>query len=377
MAGRRGRGVRGLGPVVALVALATLSGCQPEPPFFPEVRTAGYQASAGWIPVAGDFDANGRDDILWYDGDRHEQLWLGHGDAAFRKVPAPGDLGPGYRPVVGDFGGDRADDVLWYAGGGAPSPVWIMAAGGTLAQVFEVDLVAADDVDLVRDTASRDGLALSTRDGAVWLWDADAPGEVTAVVPARGAPVAVAAGDFDGDGSGDLFLLHRPQARVAWGDGRGGVTVAATRGVTGPYGPVALHLDHDSRADLVFTSDSVGKPLPTPVWFGSPDRTFRLTTQAPIPDRGVDEVHHDSTFAGADTLVRYGNHGVSIWHMDRSGTIRTPPAGLSTSIGPAHVHTRVIGEFNGGGAEDVLIYDAVDDQVQDPEHLLLTHDGQD
>lgn len=382
----RGRIGRRASALAAVGGLLALSACRPEAPFFPEVRRIGYQVSGGWSPVVGDFDHNGTDDVLWYDGDRREQLWLGHGDAAFTKVAAPADLGPGHRPVVGDFGGDHASDVVWYAGGGAPSPVWIMQQGGGIAETLSVTLPEADTVELVRDSASRDGLVLWNRfadgpspQGTTTAWDADTWDATTPVLAGTGEPTWVTVGDLDGDGDGDLFVLDHPRARVARGDGAGGYQVVRTRDVNGPYTPVAMHLDHDPRADVVFTSYSVGRQLPTPVWFGRTDGTFRRESLPANKSRGVPQVHGDTSFARADTLVTYGNHGLWAWWMDAEGTVHQQPGQPDgTSVGAAHVFVPLIGEFNGGGAEDVLLYDDYDDDpYPDPEWLLLTHPYQD
>lgn len=376
----RGRARRpfALGVVVSLVAL---SGCQAEPPFFESVRYSGVQVSAGWTPVVGDFDGDWRDDIFWYDGERAEQLWTSRDTlegAEFDKAQAPGQLGPGYLPIAGDFGGDRADDILWTTPSlEQPLRLWIMAAGGTIAEERELDLPRERTTQVIVDHTSRDGVAFVADDGSTWVWGPDDGDGLETYIggPGRRYGGVVVPGDFDGDGNGDVFLPGRPTSSIAWGDGAEGFTFTTTRGIGGSYQIVAMHLDHDAPEDLVFAADSIGHPPPTPVWFGRGDRTFGLTTQAPIPLRGPVEVHGDHTFVKADTLVRYGTGaGLSVWSMDRDRVIHTPPAGARLT-GPGQVLTRLVGNFRSGGADDVLVYDQSGDGYG--EALIMTHDGQD
>jgi hypothetical protein len=76
----------------------------------------------GYQPAFGDFDGDGFPDILWVQTDTNglatgaRVVWLGKGDGAFTVITNfAGQDGTlvGYVPVVGDFNGDGKADILW------------------------------------------------------------------------------------------------------------------------------------------------------------------------------------------------------------------------------------------------------------------------
>lgn len=197
---------------------------------------AGIFASS-WAPRAlhrlvGDFDGDGRDDILLAGG----STW-GSVPVAFSRISAPlitnypnADFASwsrraGAQAVVGDFDGDGRDDVaLTGPSTWGTVPVFFSNGNGTFrrtnyrsrsfagwAAQSGVKAVAGDfdgdgaaDIALVgRDAWSTIPIAYSLRNGQFWVqvrgdskfpgWSAEAP--------------EVVAGDFDGDGTEDLAAL--------------------------------------------------------------------------------------------------------------------------------------------------------------------------
>lgn len=82
------------------------------------------------IPAVGDFDGDGRADIMWQGvsnlpagfQDIEDVLWLSRStptELAFALVPKA--VGWSYRPFVGDFDGDGIDDIFWQRGWGLTS----------------------------------------------------------------------------------------------------------------------------------------------------------------------------------------------------------------------------------------------------------------
>ena len=82
----------------------------------------------------GDFNKDGRDDILWRDGAGTLSQWLGQSNGSFAwnpnatySVPASWTLAG-----TGDFNNDGRDDILWRDGAGTLSE-WLGQADGSFA----------------------------------------------------------------------------------------------------------------------------------------------------------------------------------------------------------------------------------------------------
>jgi hypothetical protein len=92
-----------------------------------------YQLSTSWsVAGTGDFNGDGRDDILW----RHESgviaNWLGQANGGFASnITAPAPSGWSVANI-GDFNGDGRDDILWRNANGDFTN-WLGQADGSFA----------------------------------------------------------------------------------------------------------------------------------------------------------------------------------------------------------------------------------------------------
>ena len=103
--------------VAGLLLIAGVGVVAPEAPAATDVQMArAASVPAETVPVLGDFDGDGRRDVLWYGpGAAADRLW--YGGAGGRFTTAPAAVHGSYRPLVADFGGDGPDDVLWWRPG--------------------------------------------------------------------------------------------------------------------------------------------------------------------------------------------------------------------------------------------------------------------
>ena len=98
----------------------------PVPPRFTPLPVG---AQGPGMPVAGDFDGDGDDD-LYFAAPDGGQLWTSNGSGngfARQALPSVGT----HRVAAGDFNGDGIDDLFFYGWGTRPDRIWEFAADGS------------------------------------------------------------------------------------------------------------------------------------------------------------------------------------------------------------------------------------------------------
>jgi hypothetical protein len=173
---------------------------------------------AGYIPYFGDFNGDGKTDILWdlpdaygrSNGQRY--LWLSRGDGTFLVYTNPGNLNGsvvGYTATVADFNGDGLSDILWvqsdiYGRSSGAQVLWTSNGNGNFSEVSNVggqdgtligyvpyvgDFNGDGKADVLWDSRSP-GDSRSTGTRVIWLSDGVAPDLMTGVTNGLGATVA-------------------------------------------------------------------------------------------------------------------------------------------------------------------------------------------
>jgi hypothetical protein len=91
---------------------------------------------ADWsIAGVGDFDRDGKPDILWRNVNGSVGLWLMNGAAVKQVVNVPG-VTPDWRIVgVGDYNGDGYADILWEQTATGTRVIWFLQSGVYQSQV--------------------------------------------------------------------------------------------------------------------------------------------------------------------------------------------------------------------------------------------------
>jgi hypothetical protein len=259
--------------------------CDPSPPagFALSARTV----SGSYDPVVGDFDGDGRDDVLWYGaGANPDALWYGTSGGSF--TPASTSVGGTYTPIPGDFDGDGRGDILWYGPGANPDSLWYGRSGGgfTPAKVSvrgtytpipgDFDGDGRDDVFWYGPGANPDS-----------LWFGRTTGWKSASVKVSGHYAAFS-GNFDGLRGDDVFWYAPGSDKDSlWkSDGDGTFTPGNTN-VNGDYLPVPGDFSDDGRTDVLWYGEGGDSDS---LWYASGGGAFTSASA------DIDEVYQP--FAG-------------------------------------------------------------------------------
>jgi hypothetical protein len=312
-----------------------------------------------------DFNGDGRDDLAVADFiNGTVSVLFGNGDGTFQ-VPQVYQVGQGPDALVtGDFDRDGTPDLAVANYSSGTVTILLARRGGTFRAPITVRVGAGPDALAVADLDGDGNPDLvvgdyRSRDVTVLLGDGQGNFHAQAPVSLPAGPAAVVTGDFNGDGvldvaaacpaDGGIFLLQGQQPPVA---GPGGFVLQAPALVATEAAPVALvagEFDGDGHLDLVVansgSSDVIGLE-------GQGDGTFVAR-----PPFGVG--------TGPLALIAddFNNDGrLDIVTVNAAG----PPLTVGLGVGDAtfaNVHdgahpihsTPLLGDLNGDGVVDVAV----------------------
>jgi len=189
------------------------------------------------VASTGDFNGDGRDDILWRSDGGGLSDWLGklnggftdNGSASFTTVSTDWHVAG-----TGDFNGDGRDDILWRSDGGALSD-WLGTANGGFTDNGAASFTTVSNDWHVAGTGDfngdgRDDILWRSDSGALSNWLGTANGGFTDNGAASFAAVSndwhiAGTGDFNGDGRDDILWRSDSGALSNWlGTANGGFT---------------------------------------------------------------------------------------------------------------------------------------------------------
>lgn len=182
------------------------------------------------IAAVGDFDGDGKSDLIW----RDEQIWfnpagsrLPTGDTilwfmdgtTLRSSHFLITIAPTWRIAgTGDFDGDGKSDVIWRDSATGDTVMWLMDGATyksshymiTIPGSWAIAVTGDFDGDGKSDLVWRDNV---TGDTVMWLMDGAAykSSHYLITIPSQWV---LAAGDFDGDGKSDLIWNDNSQGSV-------------------------------------------------------------------------------------------------------------------------------------------------------------------
>ncbi len=252
---------------------------------------ATYNLSLAWTVVGtGDFNGDGRDDVLLRNANGLVNDWLGQANGGFVSNHAVANYALGTNWTLagtGDFNGDGRDDVLWRNEVGAMSQ-WLGQANGSFAwnpnaaYQLPTNWQAAATGDFNGD--GRDDILWRNEVGAMAEWLGQANGgfaynpNAAYQLPTNWS--LTTSGDFNGDGRDDILWRNEVGAMAQWlanGDGTFAYNAnAAYQLPTNWQLATSGDFNGDGRDDILWRND-VGAMAQ---WLANPDGTFAYNPNA-------------------------------------------------------------------------------------------------
>lgn len=371
--------------------------------------TAGAAPLASRVVQTGDFNGDGRTDLIFCSADATYlrctgavTVWLSNGDGTFTSVNG-GYLPTASRVYPGDFNGDGKTDLFICAWDGSkrclstsPSYLWQSNGNGTFTFNTLPNPPIASSVPIVGDF-NGNGLSdiyFCTADGyqrcsgSPRLWLSTGSGSFNSFTPANlpFGNATITPGDYDGDGKVDLFFCSSDTYRrcgasashVQFSNGDGTFSQVASGNVP-VAGSLASALDTngDGKTDIFFCNiDTAGRCLGSPrLSISKGDGTFVPMGFPLFYDKGVygpvgagDFVGKNNTelfFCDLDayrrckgnSVVKYSTRNLLYYPEPVFGLWLFDPLDLwSSSTLPAGAnYLAVSGDFIGNGQTDVWL----------------------
>ncbi len=291
----------------------------------------GPLASTGEDYLAtGDFNDDGRSDLVLVSAYGNVTVLLGNGDGEFQ---SPGLAAIGVAPIAmatGDFNGDGHTDLVVVDEQTNTISILLGNGDGSFQNPVNYAVGSGPDAIAVGDFNGDGRLDLAVANSgdstvSILLGNGDGTFQDQVAYAVGTHPVAIATGDFNEDGHLDLAVVGNPgtdqlgSVSILLGRGDGGFDPAATYDAgLEPNAIVACELTHDGYTDLAITNAI---------------RSYYYTV--------VDGIPHRHTSSG----------GVSIFLGMGNGTFQ--PAAVYPVDGEANA--LAAGDFNGDGLTDLAV----------------------
>ena len=208
-------------------------------------RAAGGGVQLTIADVRNDFNGDGRSDILWRNVDGQLSNWLGQANGGFtpNNANAAAVVPIDWQIVsTGDFNGDGRDDILWRNTDGTLSNWLGTVAGGYTPNDANAAVVVPTDWNVVGtgdfNGDGRDDILWRNNDGTLSNWLGTASGGFTPndANAARFVPTdwqVAGTGDFNGDGRDDILWRNDNGQLSNWlGQDNGGFILNDARALT-------------------------------------------------------------------------------------------------------------------------------------------------
>jgi hypothetical protein len=294
-------------------------------------------ANTGWtVRQRSDFNGDGKTDILWANIDGSSAVWLMDGQ---NMIAGALLIGPGTgwtASNIGDFDGDGKSDIVWEHTDGS-SALWLMdgvnlkagagllgpGTGWSVKQIGDFDGDGKSDIVWQHTNGSV----------SVWLMNGMSPSSGGGWLGAGTGWTPILIGDFDGDGKSDILWQHPDGSVAMWlVDGLGLKAAAIVLGPETGWSPKDVgDFNGDGKSDIVWQHSDGSAAM----WLVDGLGIFAGTIIRP-PNTGY-SVAGIGDFDGdgkSDIIWQHTDGSIDIWLMDgltraSSGILLGPATGWS------------------------------------------------
>jgi Ca2+-binding RTX toxin-like protein len=300
-----------------------------------------------WNPIAiGDFNGDGRDDLLWRDNGNQVAVWLMNGFTMQSSTIGPATIADWQVEGLTDLNGDRRQDIVWRQTGSGRVAVWLMNGFTPLATPLIGPAAISSEWQLehladYNGDGTGDLLWRQTGGGVnVWLMNG-ASIIADQILTSEALPATwqvIGTGDFDGDRRTDL--LWRDSASVNGTDLSMWLVEGITKAAETVYAELNVSIAPGDSFDDVILGDH-GKLYPA---LGRDRNTFSIDT--------------GNSDGGGDDLI-VGNQGDDFILGQQGGDRLYGSAGEDDIIGGHNVIGGADGDdwIDGGADADVALGD--------------------
>jgi hypothetical protein len=246
------------------------------------------------VVAQADFDGDGKADILWRDESTGSNvIWFMNGNTRASAASIPSvPPGAGWTIAgVGDFNCDGRADILWRNTSNGFVAIWLMDGATQLSSTFlatvptnwSVAGVADLDGDCMADVFWRDNVGGLN---ASWLMNGASIATLNfyVSVPPGAGWTTVALGDFNGDGKADVFWRNSDGSNLIWFLDGGTLVSSAFMPAVAPgqgWVPASIaDFNDDGIADIFWRNTSSGLNV---IWFMNSATLTSAAFQPSVP----------------------------------------------------------------------------------------------
>jgi lipopolysaccharide export system protein LptA len=239
-----------------------------------------------WSVVgSGDFNGDGKADILFQNFDGTPLIWTMNG-ATITSTTTLSNPGIAWEAIgTGDFNGDGKADILFQNSNGTPM-IWEMNGTSVIASAtlsnpgFQFDAIGTGDFN----GDGKADIVFQNSNGTPLIWEMNGTSVIASATLANPGFSwdLIGTGDFNGDGHADLLFQNSNGTPLIWEMNGTSVIASATLANPGVSWDAIGTGDYngDGKADILF-QDSLGTPM---IWTMN---GTSVTASATLPNPGI------------------------------------------------------------------------------------------